>query len=38
MKLMSDNKVHHLPVVDESGHMSGFVGMMELMLSYIEPV
>ena len=36
MKLMSDNNVHHLPIVDESGHMRGFVSMMEVMVSFVE--
>lgn len=36
MKLMSDNLVHHLPIVDESGHMRGFVSMMEVMVSFVE--
>ena len=36
LKLMSDNKVHHFPIVDESGHMQGFVSMMEVMVSFVE--
>lgn len=36
MRLMSEHKVHHLPVVDESGHMRGFVSMMEVMVSFVE--
>lgn len=38
MRLMSENKVHHLPIVDESGHMRGFVSLMEVMVSYVESI
>ena len=36
IKLMSENKMHHLPVVSEAGHLAGFVSVMEVMTNYIS--
>tara|TARA_R110000868_G_scaffold262401_1_gene520985 strand:- start:159560 stop:159958 length:399 start_codon:yes stop_codon:yes gene_type:complete len=36
IKLMSQHKIHHLPVVSEAGHLVGFVDMMEVMVKYID--
>ena len=38
MKLMSDYKMQYLPVVSESGHLLGFVSVMEVMTFYLTAI
>lgn len=34
--IMVDNNVHYLPVVNEPGHLMGFVSLMDIMMSFLE--
>lgn len=38
MGLMSQHKIHHLPVVNKTGSLVGFVDIMEVMMNYIDPM
>lgn len=38
MKMMSDYKIQYLPVVSESGHLLGFVSVMEVMTFYLSAI
>ncbi|MBI1363421.1 MAG: CBS domain-containing protein [Proteobacteria bacterium] len=34
LRLMADHKIRHLPVVDLSGHLMGFLSILELLSAY----
>lgn len=38
MKMMSDYKIQYLPIVSESGHLLGFVSVMEVMTFYLSAI
>ena len=38
MKMMSDYKMQYLPVVSDSGHLIGFVSVMEVMTFYLSAI